>query len=116
MPTRSLSPSLSPFRSLAPKLFDLLVIESWWVILFLALCYIGYEEAMHLRTQDYKALELRLTELKHEEIAALEIQEDLTLQVGSQSDHAWIEMALMEGLGLVPEDQIKVYFTTSPPQ
>ena len=41
----------------------------------------------------------------------LEEKEDLKLQINSQKDPAWIELTLMKGLGLVPEGQLKVYFT-----
>jgi hypothetical protein len=32
------------------------------------------------------------------------------LQINSQSDLAWIELTLMKGLGVAPEDSQKVYF------
>ena len=37
-------------------------------------------------------------------------QRDLKLQVASQSDPAWIELALIKGLGLVPEGYTKIYY------
>lgn len=55
-------------------------------------------------------LKKRLSNLHTEKSIALEEKEDLLLQIGSQSDPAWIQMTLMKGLGLVPEGQQKVYF------
>lgn len=66
-----------------------------------------YEEIDKLNTQfsllqeEYKALELE--------------QQDLMMQVFSQSEPAWIEILLMRELGLVPEGQAKVYFTQTGP-
>lgn len=37
-------------------------------------------------------------------------QNYLTRQINSQSDPSWIEMVLKKELGMVPEDQIKIYF------
>ncbi|MCE2983850.1 MAG: hypothetical protein LW832_09830 [Parachlamydia sp.] len=48
--------------------------------------------------------------LQKEKRTALKRQEDLQLQINSQSDPAWIELTLMKGLGLVPEGEQKVYF------
>ena len=46
--------------------------------------------------------------IKIEESRAL--QKYLTRQINSQSDPSWIEMVLKKELGMVPEDQIKIYF------
>ena len=84
--------------------------RSWWMFLFLALCYLMYSHGMHKKKQSLAALKQRLTELEIEKCLALEEQEDLLLQIKSQSDPAWIQMILMKGLGVVPEGQIKVHF------
>lgn len=69
-----------------------------------------------IRTRDQKrdALYQQLTEkivcLKKDKACALTIQRQLQLQINSQSDPTWIELALIKGLGLTPEDQQKVFF------
>lgn len=38
------------------------------------------------------------------------LQEDLLREIASQNDPSWIELVLMDKLGLVPEGQTKVHF------
>lgn len=79
---------------------------------FLAATLIGLELALKNEESDAKSLESQLLSLK-EKINSAEIHRDyLMRQINSQSDPAWIEMVLKKELGLVPEGQIKVYFTT----
>jgi hypothetical protein len=59
----------------------------------------------------YRGLQERLNELENEKRLALDLRENLLYQINSQSDHDWIELTLMKGLGLVPEDQTKVFFS-----
>lgn len=42
-------------------------------------------------------------------------QQELILQIESQTDPAWVEMVLKRNLGLVPEGQVKVYFKKGSP-
>lgn len=97
-----------------PKVLFLLheiIIKSWWVILFMLICYMLFEQGMRKRNRDFSRLETQLEELKSEKLKLLTKQEDLLLQINSQSDPAWVELTLMKGLGLVPEGQKKIYFT-----
>ena len=43
---------------------------------------------------------------------ALAIQEELKREIESQNDQSWIELVLMQKLGLVPEGQKKVHFVS----
>lgn len=52
----------------------------------------------------------RYLALKAEQRLLEAVQEDLLLQINSQSDPAWVELILMKGLGLVPEGQTKAVF------
>ena len=83
----------------------------WWVLLFIILCYLFYEQGLKTRDQKYALLYRKLMELRGEKQIAKSTQEDLLLQINSQSDPAWVELTLMKGLGLVPEGQTKVFFT-----
>jgi len=85
----------------------------WWVILFTLFCFALLEQGMKKRDRDYLALSNQLAHLQDEEQKALYMRESLLLQINSESDPAWIELTLMEGLGLVPENQTKVFFTNS---
>jgi hypothetical protein len=80
------------------------------VILFALLCYLAYEKGMRTWDREYVKLSRRYKELETEKMLLSSIQEDLLLQINSQSDPGWVELVLMKGLGLVPEGQTKVYF------
>lgn len=85
-------------------------IRSWWVVAFLLLCAILYEQGLKKRNQHYQQLNEQLISLLQEKQAALQKQEDLLRLINSQSDPTWIELVLMKELGLVPEGEQKVYF------
>lgn len=87
------------------------IMSSWWTILFILVCYLCYEEGIKKRDQDYSKLHAQFLELQKEKEIASAKQQDLLLQINSQSDPDWVELTLMKGLGLVPEGQIKVFFT-----
>jgi hypothetical protein len=98
-------------RKRTSKLYEFSLSRSWWVFVFLGLCYWLYSHEMEKKQRIYMQLQHRLAEMQQEKAVALKIKEDLLLQINSQSDPAWIEMTLMKGLGVVPEGQTKVYFT-----
>ena len=86
-------------------------IRSWWVILFILGCYLTYEHGLQKKDLDFAKLQAQFSELQKKKKVLLAQQEDLNRQINSQSDPAWVELALMKGLGLCPEGQIKVLFT-----
>lgn len=90
--------------------FEHLLWRSWWVILFILACCMLFEHAVYPQRQEYANLSAHLEELKMQTKLALSLQSELLRQVNSESDPAWIELTLMKGLGLVPEEQTKVYF------
>src|SRR5690349_17305415 len=87
-----------------------LIYRSWWVFLFLFLCGAVCSHAMNKKRLACGELEGHLAELSQQRTLLLQENEDLTVQINSQSDPAWIELTLMKGLGVVPEGQLKVYF------
>ena len=91
-------------------LLEMFLKRSWWVIAFVFGCSILYEQGLKERNHLYQQLTDHLRVLQQEKQYALELQENLKLQIKSQSDLEWIELTLMKGLGLVPEGQKKVYF------
>jgi len=84
--------------------------RSWWVIAFVALCGVIYLHGVRQKNITYQEMTGRLQILETEKALALAQQEELLLQIQSQSDPAWVEMVLKRNLGLVPEGQTKVYF------
>lgn len=87
--------------------------NSWWVVLFILACFIFYEKGTKQREQDFLKLHRQYVDLQKEKKQASATQEDLLLQINSQSDPAWIELTLIKVLGLAPEEQIKAIFTNS---
>ena len=85
---------------------------SWWVVLFVAVCSVVYLNAAGRKEEVIQSLDTQIQALHSEKASLVQNNEDLLLQINSQSDPAWIQLTLMKGLGLVPEGQMKVYFYT----
>jgi hypothetical protein len=85
-------------------------IRSWWVIVFSTITVAFYFQAAHSKTVVFSNFNSQLHEMEKEKMAALHEQEELSLQLQSESDPAWIELMLMKELGVVPEGWTKVYF------
>lgn len=82
----------------------------WWTVLLLLFCYGFYLHAMQKKKELYSQLKGKVHLLENQLAAAKETQEDLLLQMNSESDPAWIELLLKKHLGMVPFGQTKVYF------
>ncbi len=82
----------------------------WWVACFILLCLISYIYASKKKSDLHDYLSKRTAILMEIKDKALVEKEDLLLQINSQSDPLWVQMALMKGLGLVPEGQRKIHF------
>lgn len=65
---------------------------------------------MHKKRVLLRDLQCKVEQLEADLYAAMEEQEDLLLQIESQSDPAWIELLIKKYLGMVPSGQTKVYF------
>ena len=89
-------------------------LKKWGVLTaYILLCGIFLERSLKPTYEEISRLKGTLNALQ-EERQALEIEKnDLTMQINSQSDPAWVELMLMKGLGLIPEGQIKVFFDQS---
>lgn len=92
-------------------IFDQCIIKSWWVILFSLLCLFLYDGAIKNRAlEESKLLKKKQTVLDLQNRAQA-MQESWLAQIESQEDPEWIELVLMQRLGLVPEGAIKVLFS-----
>lgn len=89
---------------------DLLFVRSWWVYLFVAIAYLVFYQGMEKKREAYQEISERLARLEIEKKEVVEENGDLLLQIHSQDDPAYIQMVLMQQLGLVPEGQTKVHF------
>jgi len=84
---------------------------SWgWVFGFVFLCLFTYSYAAKKKTQIYQNLHERVNTLTVLKERAILEQEELKLQINSQSDPLFVQQILMKGLGLVPEGHKKIHF------
>ena len=97
------------------RVIEEMFLRSWWVILFMLICYMFFEQSLRHRDAEYVKLYQQLIELRETRKIAQEENAKLMMHINSQSDPAWIELTLMKGLGLVPEGQTKVYFKNEQP-
>ncbi len=92
------------------RLFEELVLKSWWTILFFLICLFSYDQAAKRRDREEQKLISKFNQLTLKVEEAKVLQEELKIQIASQGDEGWIELVLMQKLGLVPEGQTKVHF------
>ena len=83
---------------------------SGWFFILLAAGGLVYLQAIKGKNQLYSDMMVQLHQLEKQKMEALQVREDLALQIQSQSDPAWVEMVLKRNLGMVREGQVKVYF------
>ncbi len=89
-------------------------IKSWWIVLFMLGCYFVFEQAMVWHREKFETLHNQHSALLKEKARAKNQMEALRLKVNSQSDQEYVELVLMQRLGLVPEGATKVLFTDKP--
>jgi hypothetical protein len=95
------------------KVFEVMVLRSWWVLLFLLLGYVAVNHTIKKRENEIKQVETRIAALENKKYRTEVEQEDLLLNIHSQSDPSWIELILMKELGVVPEGYMKIHFTNN---
>jgi hypothetical protein len=95
------------------RLFQQKLLQCWWVVAVILLCGMVYELSLKNIHEEYSKLETVERELSQKKVMALAQQEELLLHLNSQSDPAWMELTLMNGLGLTPEGY-KKYFLYPP--
>lgn len=84
-----------------------LVLQSWWVIAVILLSIYFYCRSLEKKNSLTAQLKTKVLSLKKERKRILEEKEDLLLRLESFGDPDWIELVLMEKLGVVPEGQTK---------
>ena len=90
--------------------FLLFFINNWWVIAFILLVFVVYFQASQKKKKQLLELRKVAFVLQEEKKQIIKENEELTLRIMSQNDPNWIELMLIEKLGVVPEGQIKVVF------
>ena len=92
------------------KLFDSVIISSWWVILFILTLFFVYDQATTKRNKEVHVLKEKYASTTAQKMEALAHLEELNLRIASKEDPLWIELLLREKLGLVGENETKVLF------
>jgi len=82
----------------------------WWTVTFCLLIAGIYGQGMKKQRASLREATLRLSEIEHETLLAMEDKENLSLRLASQSDPAWIELVLLRQMGVVPDGFLKVHF------
>lgn len=96
------------------RLFEEVILKSWWTILFFLICFFAYDRGVHYRNKEKQKLVIKMQDLQNEKFNAIQNKELLLLQIESQNEAAWVELMLMRGLGLVPEGEQKIIFLKEP--
>ena len=96
------------------RLFEELILKSWWAILFFMVCFFAYDQAGRRRDREELVLKEKYQQILCAKEEASILQEELKREIASQNDASWIELVLMQKLGLVPEGQQKVHFVMGP--
>lgn len=86
-------------------------LQSLPVVLFSLICLMLYEQGNKQRTLFFEDLNIKFQALDREMKEAENQNQTLLLQINSQSDPAFVELTLKKVLGVVPEGEIKVYFS-----
>lgn len=92
------------------RLYEEIVLKSWWLILFFLVCFFIYDRASYVREKEEKSLLKKEEALFLRQKKAVKLNEELRQEQQWLNDPAYIEMILMKSLGLVPEGQTKVIF------
>ena len=98
------------------RLFEELILKSWWTILLFLICFFAYDQAAKRKAGEELQLQGKLQQLLLVKQEAFSQQEELKRNITSQQDASWIELILMKKLGLVPEGHKKVHFMRNEPE
>jgi hypothetical protein len=83
---------------------------SWWVGVFVLFTYMLAMKTSHDKGEKIAQMAEQLRMLNEDKTLALMNRDRLLCEIESQTDPLWIEMILMQKLGVIPEGQTKVRF------
>ncbi|EPP38089.1 hypothetical protein [Chlamydia avium] len=94
------------------KHLEEIVVNSWWLILFMLIGGFVYDRAIHELQREELRLQKRVSELQEKIFLAEEKQKKLRLHIQYWDNPAVIESALICRLGLIPKGYTKVCFSS----
>ncbi len=98
------------YQSFKKGVFQAAFLKYWWVIAITLISYMIYFQSIQKKILIHTQLLSTLSNLEQDKLNAFEEREDLLLKLDSFSDIEWIQLTLMQKLGVVPEGKIKIQF------
>jgi hypothetical protein len=86
------------------------ILRSWWIVAYILMASILYENTQQRRDHLHQQLRRQWEMLKSEKESKLALQKQLNDHLASYNDPKWIELVLMNNLGLVRKGEEKFYF------
>lgn len=98
--------------SIKAFLIEELIMKSWWLLLFLVITGSIFSNIYAQQNHKYTELKSDLDKLIQAEQKAKQKNLIMRKEIESIQDPDYIELLLKQELGVVPEGQIKVHFTS----
>ena len=103
------------YQTFRKGVFQTAFLKYWWVAAFILISYLIYSYSLQYKNTLQSSLQETVLKLEMKKNLALQQKEELLLKLSSFSDSEWIELVLMQKLGVVPEGKIKIHFQGKPP-
>lgn len=92
------------------KIFDLLILKSWWVFTIFLFALFAFEKGINAQNTEIKRLRDRVRQLEREIDNAFDTERMLRDYIDHHEDIKTIEFILMQKLGLIPKEHVKICF------
>lgn len=93
------------------RLFEVCILDSWWVLALFLIALFVFEKGLTTQNAELSRLNTRLDYLRNETVISSKRKKYLYDYINSQENPRTIEFVLMQKLGLVPENHIKICFS-----
>jgi hypothetical protein len=88
-------------------------LKLWFFLLWSMMAFVTLSAAI-LKFYKMKRLDDKMRSYKQKITALEQRQKDLMIDIQNKDDPIWIELALMEELGVIPEGAIKITYLEDP--
>ncbi|NGX61833.1 MAG: hypothetical protein K940chlam9_01322 [Chlamydiae bacterium] len=97
------------------RLYEELILKSWWLILFFLVVYFAYDVAIQRRDREERRLREKFSIITESIEIEQERKEEVKLAIRSRQDPESIELTLRKKLGVISEKETKVLFPKKAP-